>query len=910
MLMTSVVATPVIQRQKFLRLSFDGGCRGVNGLASGGAILHLCNAPNTADDGCDTIFDEISSDIICDFPERSAEVNNWSPRSSSDVRRRSSKQRQYYKLPSSAQIGKVADSNAEIEVWKGSFFFGDGLSSHLAEYLSLIEGLYALRMILKENQIFHSESNDRGLTQPVDNDKNDLKKSFSRSYSSSENNFLQKKRINKSFFPANSEDSEYILQNKIFIRGDSEIIIKNLNKKYIPKDRTLRSTHILADALLSSLLHSYCNISSNVGSVDYNSSYEIAISESNGNSGLDSESDMTSGVIKGTYTTPVNRNNYDNNNIRNYDNSDDNNFDYNSDKGNDCINDDNGDNNNDISNNSKTIQPYDAHNNHGTYVLYHVHRHDNSDADKLSSEALKSQKSYSHYSDNSNCFLKRNNFISGKEGKCNDIGVYCDQSKNVEVEVESQVEVEVEQVHMHDDILDVNKCFVDDNVIIDNITNNTSYYDDVSNSLDCNSNINYEGRDKYQNDNYNNNDNDENDNDNNTNNNNNRNNGKNDNIHDRQMTQKKNIGGILFLKLSSNNIPQYLISTVEQMDCTLTANNISISVPFIFESEKKIRDIVLGEKKFQKKIQNPHVTMKNNIYAKKYKKQKQDILSYENKNKDFIIYLDNLCFNNENNKKPEIRIDIFKRKMNNIDSNISNNPNTTALQNNESASKILEIVLLYDIKNNILCEKRKDCYEPKVRETINTDEITAKSTRTQLLYTQDRPWHMTIPLKLPGEHSEEHSEESFQKHSSFFKGARSKPKEKHFSDIQISFFSIPVLPYFNPSFPLSFDANSLYLDRNSTKSDGGVLLPPFNSTSSSSSLSYSSSSSLLSPPPPPFPSDLLPSSTSTSTSSPTSSALPLSSLPPFPPSPRFSILKDFLIKDKTRNDEEDSIMVR
>ena len=865
MLMTSVVATPVIQQQKFLRLSFDGGCRGINGLASGGAILHLCNAPNTADSGCDTFYDAISSDIICDFPERSTEVTNGSPRSSSDVRRRSNKQRQYDKVPSgSAQIDKVADSNEEIEVWKGSFFFGDGLSSHLAEYLSLIEGLYALRMILLEYHIFYSESNDRGVTKLVDNEKNYLKKSFLQSHSSSENHFLQKERIKEVFFPVNKAESGYILQKKILIRGDSEIIIKNLNKKYIPRDRTLRSTHILAESLLSSLRHSYCNIGSNIGSVDYDSSYEVAMSESDGNSGLDGESVGNSGLDgESDMTSGVRKENNDSNN-------DDNNF-----------------------NNSKSIQPYNANSSHDTYVLYHVHRHFNSDADNLSTEALTSQKSYSRYSDNSNWLLKQNKFISEKDGRSDDIVVYSDLSKDVEVEVV----VEVEQLHMYGEMLDLNKRFVDDNVIVDDITSNTSDYDDFSNCIDTNKNGDFYRRDKY---NINNDDNVNNDNNNQIN----QNNEKNVIIHHQQIIQKKNIGGILFLKLSSNNVPQYLISTIEQMECTLTVNNITLSIPFVFDSEKKIRNIVLGEKKFQKKVQNPLVTIKNkNVFTKKHKKKK-DILSDENKNKDYIICLDNLYLNNEHNENPEIRITILKRNNNrsSTDSNITNNSNTTVLQNNEIASKILDIILLYDKENDILVEKRKDSDESKVRETMNTDEITEKSTRTQLPYLQDRPWHMTIPLKFPEEHSEEFSE----KRSSSFEGTRSKPEEKYFSDIQISFFSIPVLPYFDLSFPLSLDENSPYLDGNSTKSDDGVLLTPFNSSSSSSS-SFPSSS-LLSPPTSPSPFPLLP----TSSSSPSSPFLPSSSLSPSPspPSPRYSTLKYFLIKDKTRNDEEDSMMVR
>lgn len=892
MMMSSVLATPVFQQQKFLRLSFDGGCRGVNGMAGGGAILHLCNAPNTADSRCDTASDKISSNIIHDIPGRSAEATKQLRTTSSTLRRGSSKQHEHDKEHSAAEntsdsydkehsaVENTSDSDfyEEIEIWKGSFFFGDGLSSHLAEYLSLIEGLYALKMILSENILpFYSSSasKQKTVTQSVYNKGIiNTSRSVSQSqYSSSKEQTTHNKNTDKTIILSDTVESEFFLQNRILIRGDSEIIIKNLNYDYVPRDLALQSTHILAAALL----HSLC-ISNNDADADaYSNIHADSFLHPNKNSYINSDSDMN--VVTDTDTdffsgVVLKSNRESHNEI--------------------------------VSSSSPQTPPPSPSNNNkyeNNYHLYHVHRHDNIRADKLSTEAVLSQLSHSHYCSGVNCLLRRkrekiNERMDRKEGEEREEGneredrmkkgereerkegKESEESKRCKMRKESEdvregLRVEMEGsdsggVHC-DQLEDFNVRQLN---VRDNNINVTKYFDYDNNSNDNNNNIKNKSK---KNDDNGHNDSDGDDNE--------------EDVNDKNNDNK--IGGLLFLKLSSNNIPQHLISTFEQMDVTLSINNMTIITPLKFESEKKERKFVLGDKKFQKKIRSLPVTSKNNINTKKYKTQKQDIVYDENKNRDCIICIDNLCLYSEYNKNPKIKIKLSKRKMEiNETEKFDEFPT-------QKYNELSEILLSYDTENNcLLLSDRISCSELKGEKIENNEGIT-KSSREEVQYLQDRQWHMTIPIKLPQEHTSEHStERSLEYTEDQSKVPSSSPidferekEHEEFFDVQISFFPIPVLPFFTPTKPLSSDESSLYLYSNTVES---------NATSSS----IFSSSFAFSTPPLLSPS-LLSSCSSSSTliSSPSPSITsPLNII-------GISILQPFLVRDKTRNDEEDSIMV-
>jgi hypothetical protein len=140
---------------------------------------------------------------------------------------------------------------APLVIWRGSYWFGYDTNSHLAEYLALIEGLYASKNILnsdksglREQLLKRNSNNDDFETDRIsNNDKIDA-------------------NYGGDIF--NSNDIN-IKRNILYIQGDSKIVINNLLKKFLPKDKKLRAAHIIAAALLDSL-NSISNIPENLHS--------------------------------------------------------------------------------------------------------------------------------------------------------------------------------------------------------------------------------------------------------------------------------------------------------------------------------------------------------------------------------------------------------------------------------------------------------------------------------------------------------------------------------------------------------------------------------------------------------------------------------------------------------------------
>ena len=148
--------------QHYLRLSFDGGSRGANELGSGGAVLHFCYERD-----CQPIGGLLSTRK--DETESVKKFVDSPPTAMYDKRTPTQSDQRAFELiqGNTGRIWKKFSPNkptelnlsgskkteldlefVEVELWKGSFFYGDGVSSHLAEYLALIDGLYAFKNLM------------------------------------------------------------------------------------------------------------------------------------------------------------------------------------------------------------------------------------------------------------------------------------------------------------------------------------------------------------------------------------------------------------------------------------------------------------------------------------------------------------------------------------------------------------------------------------------------------------------------------------------------------------------------------------------------------------------------------------------------------------------------------------------
>jgi ribonuclease HI len=194
---------------QYLRLCFDGGSRGINEMGYGGAILHLC-------------YNEMD------------------------------------KSPCRDDILTVP-TPAPLVIWRGSYWFGYDTNSHLAEYLALIEGLYASKNILNSEK---SGFREQLLKIRNNNDYFETDRTS--------NNDKMDGNYGDDIFNSDVIDNESgIKGNTLYIQGDSKIVINNLLKKYLPKDKKLRAAHVIAAALLDSL-NSISNMPGNL----YSSSSE------------------------------------------------------------------------------------------------------------------------------------------------------------------------------------------------------------------------------------------------------------------------------------------------------------------------------------------------------------------------------------------------------------------------------------------------------------------------------------------------------------------------------------------------------------------------------------------------------------------------------------------------------------
>ena len=262
------------QRQ-YLRLSFDGGSRGVNELGSGGAVLHFCY-----DEHIDTVIQLLHGNKtaieLFEFPDAAAATapSTVCNRDNSDT----------------INVPDESDTSwNEIELYRGSYFFGDSVTSHLAEYLALIDGLYALKCIInssdkrllmtsnrgnqkvtgdvelqlgspkletkmrnvdENNRRYFNESNGAQVDCLQNNDEIQASNCIDQSQ-----DIIFPSILNRLKFNGNGEDYDRNnLPNNFFrIQGDSEIVINNLLKRFPPRNKILRSAHITAAALLDSI---------------------------------------------------------------------------------------------------------------------------------------------------------------------------------------------------------------------------------------------------------------------------------------------------------------------------------------------------------------------------------------------------------------------------------------------------------------------------------------------------------------------------------------------------------------------------------------------------------------------------------------------------------------------------------
>ena len=272
----SITIGSSIPRQ-YLRLSFDGGSRGVNELGSGGAVLHFCYdenisaitvAMNGGGSTCEAI--EYPHDVT---------MNTVSAVYDGDDSGRCSPQ------------NKTDSSYEEIELYRGSYFYGDSVSSHLAEYLALIDGLHAFKCIITSDDPSllitlnkrNYEEKMRKLGISLDSptcllEIKRLDKDASGNYYNVKNGnpndqieSYNEKKIHEHIHQiknmilyktqklyGNENLDEIIYGNNIGndvlrIQGDSKIIINNLLKRYPPKNKILRNAHSTATALLDSI---------------------------------------------------------------------------------------------------------------------------------------------------------------------------------------------------------------------------------------------------------------------------------------------------------------------------------------------------------------------------------------------------------------------------------------------------------------------------------------------------------------------------------------------------------------------------------------------------------------------------------------------------------------------------------
>ena len=236
LLRTHLSAEKTGNTKRYLRLKFDGGSRGINALGSGGAILHECFSSIT--DGFNAVAATNLNKGVLVSEEPDDLIMPRYPTNTSALNR-----------PCSAQfVEETADSTIEVELWRGSFFFGDGISSHVAEYLSLIEGLYAVRSAIRlgMGSLIEDARNhemfglvDSLISPGCTTDNYDRNIEDTRTQRSDDINGKQEVL----------DSSNY----SILIQGDSEILVKNLVNGYEPRNKDLRSPHILAASLLKSL---------------------------------------------------------------------------------------------------------------------------------------------------------------------------------------------------------------------------------------------------------------------------------------------------------------------------------------------------------------------------------------------------------------------------------------------------------------------------------------------------------------------------------------------------------------------------------------------------------------------------------------------------------------------------------
>jgi uncharacterized protein (DUF2164 family) len=878
-LVCAVMITPtainLIKPNNYLRLSFDGGSRGVNALGSGGAILHLCLAGISAEnEQSAAICANINSDKRESSTQSRTEMNKEAVLSDAFKKRDLSRFSNDYRTTRSVITSDVStstssdiDSYQELELWRGSFFFGDGISSHLAEYMSLIEGLHAYRnlvhskdtiLFLNRSQSGRAEREERGGDRGnrgggkgergrLRNEKENTDSVIVRDSQKSSNNnninkFTNTGPNNENSMIGNRRNME---NNLLYIQGDSEIVINNLLREYLPKNQLLRAAHITASTLLKSISNQHGIERELFDSDEVGKRVASTFNNYISNENCD-ESD-------GRNKTDIEDKN-ENKNEHKYENQ----IEFNSDRNKmNQSRSDLGPSDSTISTSSDTEKNYSDFDCFDVrtdgYVLHHVYREYNVHADKLSTYGVEKKKSFSVYNREVFHELSAVKNYSYLQGKYNLIDYVDDEARVKRNRSGNKIE------NNDDDKYD------NDN---NNNSNNKNYVNNNNNDeINKNNKLSIS-----------------------------------ENIPGSKV-RKQHMGGILFVKLLTDKIPKYLRSTFEQSEMVIKINDFSLTVPVEFITEKTGQKTFLGGKTFLKKIQNSNII-----------KMEKTVKNQNSKNVDFdsniinqLICVDDLKTESEV-KNTVITLNLQKKSKNSVnetktDSDTFLKNNTKTKQNNQ----ISKIVILYDGIHFRIKNQKYDLNE-KIARIANQEVKTEIENLHDIKNWEDvkhKIWHLAVSLRLPvkstplSDTTEDGQElnivkKEFEDRNKYVNNNENDDENEFCSEndedndenleleVLVSYFPIVESKVQGPG-------NQGRISDSNLPSDTNTLS---NITSSSSSLPPSPSSlSSTAPPPPPL---LLP------------SLLPS---PPSAPSPN-SLLSPFLTKCRTSCSTDNSFMVR
>jgi hypothetical protein len=686
-----------LKPNSYLRLSFDGGSRGVNALGSGGAILHLCLAGISSDDeqsagicakiNCERI-ESFSQSVRTKTKKEEELSDGYTKREFSRFSAEHRTTQTVTNSEGSSSISSDIDSYRELELWRGTFFFGDGISSHLAEYMSLIEGLHAYRnlvhskgkiLLVNRSQTGGGERGGEGGWEGEErevgggglrNEKGHNGKLFDDLMPSNEYNkngiVNSNQNTDRSIINGRKVNNNF-KSNILYIQGDSEIVINNLLKDYPPKNQLLRSAHVTASTLLNSISN-HCGTERELLDEDGEKKHAMCITNENR---CENENEICNG--------------HDNEKVNKRKNE--NPIEFNSDK------DKNIQSRKDLepsdsmmstpSISEKDSSDFDCFDvRTDRYVLHHVYRENNVQADELSTCGVERRKSLSVYNED---ILREKSAVknyTNLQGQCNSMDSIIDKGRIDTYESENENN--------------------DNNYSVNNDNNNNNSKSEIGEYVP------------------------------------------------QSKERKKYTGGILFVKLLTNEIPKYLRSTFEQTEIVIKIDDLSVSVPVEFVTEKIVQKTFLGGKTFLKKIQNPNVVKTEKIV----KDKSSNNLDFDSNIINQLMCIDNFKTENEV-EDTVITLNLRKKRKKivngtNADSYSFLRSNTETKQN-DLASKI--VILHSGI--NFCIQSWKFDYGV---ENISNEKITQKLNKMEKGDFYDiknwedvkhKIWHLAVPLRIP-----------------------------------------------------------------------------------------------------------------------------------------------------------------